>query len=97
MQDRDYYVPSRLDDQPRMLFWEMDEFFAMCIPFGIGIIIGYLFLGLIGGFLAAYAVGKLKAGRGRAIILHAIYWHMPSDSIFKMNRTPSSYIREFVG
>ena len=97
MEEKDFYVPSRLDDQPRMLFWEMDEFFAMCVPLGIGIIIGFIFIGIIGGFAAAYGVTKLKAGSGRAIILHAIYWHLPSDALFKMGRTPPSYIREFTG
>ena len=97
MEEKDYYVPSHLDDQPRMLFWEVDEFLAMCVPLGIGIVIDFIFLGAIGGLFAAYGVNKIKAGYGRAIILHTIYWNMPSDILFKMKRTPPSHIREFIG
>lgn len=47
------------------------------------------------GFFAAMGYQKLKAGRSRAVGLHAIYWYLPTTFGFRV--TPPSAVREFIG
>jgi type IV conjugative transfer system protein TraL len=89
-----YYIPRLLDAPPKAFYWDMDEFMAMAAPIGIGLIMGWFFIGAVLGLLAGYAVQKLKAGRGAYYMLHALYWYL---GFAKMQSTPPSYIREYIG
>ena len=89
-----YYIPRLLDAPPKAFYWEMDEFMAMVAPIGIGLIMGWFFIGAVLGLLAAYAIGKFKAGRGAYYMLHVLYWYI---GMGKLKSTPPSYLREFVG
>lgn len=89
-----YYIPRLLDAPPKAFYWDMDEFMAMVAPIGIGLIMGWFFIGAVMGLMAGYAVQKLKAGRGAYYMLHALYWYL---GFAKMQSTPPSYIREYIG
>ena len=97
MEDQDFYIPSHLDDPPRMFFWEIDQAIAAMVPLGLGLITGFLFTSLLLSIGAAILVGKIKAGRGRGVVSQAMYWYLPGDLILKLRRTPPSHVREFCG
>lgn len=97
MDEKAFYIPSHLDDQPRMFIWELDEFMLLAAPIGLGMFIQQIVIGVILGVFLSQQLKKIKLGAGRSIVMHALYWNTPSDWIFKMTRTPPSYMREFIG
>ncbi len=90
-----YEIPTHIDDPPMFYWWEMEEFVAALLPVGIGIVVGYLLIGILLGILSGYAVRTVKARSGRGVARHVLYWYLPSSLIFKLRRTPPSYLREW--
>ncbi len=60
MADR-YLLPRRLDDPELIGFWTIDEFLGMVIPFAWGILAQHVFLGIMLGAGAWFALRKAKS------------------------------------
>ncbi len=97
MNDLDYAIPRRIDDPAKLLWWEADEFITAIVALGIGVMAGSWLAGVVLCFGSVYGLSRLKAGGGPGHARRIIYWHLPANHIFGLQRTPPSHIREFVG
>ncbi|MBI3440932.1 MAG: type IV conjugative transfer system protein TraL [Proteobacteria bacterium] len=96
-QQEDYSIPSHLDDSIKFFMWDMDEAMAFLAPLGMGIFAGWPMVGGALGLGCAWALTKLKKGRGTKFIRHVGYWYLPFEKPFKGTRVPPSHIREYTG
>jgi len=89
-------IPRRLNDPPRMFWWDLDLALLVLAATLLGMIAGYFVTGVAGGLLAAWVYNRAKSGQHPAYALHLIYWYMPA-SVVKLKRTPPSHLRELIG
>ena len=85
MTDASLDIPRRLNDPPRMFWWDIDV--AL-------LVLGAALAGMVAGFfVSGCAIGLLLAS---AFALHLLYWHVPAF-ITGLKRTPPSHLRDLVG
>ena len=96
MSDVALEIPRRLNDPPRMFWWELDVALLVLAAALAGMISGFFVSGCAIGVLLASAYGRAKSGKHPAFALHLLYWHLPS-SLTGLKRTPPSYLREMTG
>lgn len=89
-----HYIPRRLDDRGKFLFWEIDVVGVAFVGILIGIVTEYRIGGLILGILLAAAYKKLKSGRHPGIAAHLSYWFAGTPTPKSL---PASHYREFNG
>lgn len=89
-------IPRRLNDPPRMFWWEIDVSLLFLAAVLAGMLAGYFVTGCAAGVALAWAYGKAKSGEHPAYALHLMYWHLPS-AVTGLQRTPPSHLREMVG
>ena len=93
----EHVILKTLDNQPRILFWELDEFLVMTVPVMLGIGVGS-FLLMISGFIAKPFYSKIKrCNRRRRQLLHTLYWNLPHSTFVQLGalkRLPPSHKRE---
>ena len=90
-------IIKTLDNQPRILFWDADEFLVLFVPVLVGIGIGSTLFMLL-GFPLKMAFSKTKSKRG-ACFKHRLYWALPTDFLRKrkvIHQFPDSHIRDIV-
>lgn len=95
--EQDFYIPRRLDDPAKFLFWEFDIAMIVVLGFVVGIYsanILILFGAITFSVLLAGAYGRLKAGRHPGMSKHIIYWNF---GVPKFQVTPPSHFREMIG
>ncbi len=68
-------MPRHIDSQPQIFWWEMDEFLAAFMVFGIGVIVGrwVALLGLAGAWVVVRAMRRWKEGELDGGLPHIIY------------------------
>lgn len=89
-----HYIPRRLNDNPKFLFWDWDVAIIFVLGAMVGIYCGMLKVGLIGGFGLAAGWSRLKSGKHPGIAIHVTYWFIGKPSLKEI---PAGYIREMVG
>ena len=89
-------IPRRLNDPPRMFWWDLDLALLVFSIALLGMITGYFVTGAALGFLAAWVYSMGKSGKHPAYALHLIYWYLP-ERVVKLKRTPPSHLRELIG
>lgn len=93
-------IIKTIDNMPRILFWRMDEFSIMILPFFLGISIGgYLGLFAIfsGPFLKCF-YSKICKKYPKGTLQHLLYWNIPKsvfDKSGKLKNIPGSHLRTF--
>lgn len=95
MDSRNYYIPRRLNDPPRLFFWDMDVAIVFLSFLMLGLLAGSVTLGLFAAIFAGYYFGKGKSGKHPAYTIHLAYWYLPLAS--GMEFVPPSHIREMNG
>jgi type IV conjugative transfer system protein TraL len=96
--DKNSTVPTikTLDNKPRVLFWEFDEFLSFVVPLFLGIGFGSLLLALTGIF-TKIIYSKIKKKMPFGMFLHKIYWIFPTRALRSVIKTlPPSHNREFI-
>ena len=92
-----YYIPKRLDDPERVMFFSSDEMMVLVIPF---IIIYFVLDMFIIAILVSSALcfwwKKFKGGDQANLHLYAMYWYYPAE-LMGLKATPKSYIRTYYG
>lgn len=92
-----YYIPKRLDDPERVIFFSSDEMMVLVIPF---IIIYFVLDMFIIAILVSSALcfwwKKFKGGDQANLHLYAMYWFYPAE-LMGLKATPKSYIRTYYG
>ena len=96
MTDVSLEIPRRLNDPPRIFWWDLDVAVLALAAALAGMISGFFASGCAVGLLLASAYGRAKSGKHPAFALHLIYWYLPS-AVTGLKRTPPSYLRELVG
>jgi conjugal transfer pilus assembly protein TraL len=91
-----YDIPRRLNDPPRLFWWDMDVAMIVLGAALAGMVIGFLLTGCLAGLLSAHLYARLKSGRHPAYALHLLYWHLPAF-MTGLRRTPPSHQREWHG
>ncbi|WP_338911972.1 type IV conjugative transfer system protein TraL [Mycetohabitans rhizoxinica] len=92
--DLSHYIPRRLDDAPKFLFWELDIAGIGLMGVLAGIATGFPILGLGLGVATAFFYSKLKTGKHPGIATHLLYWF---TGFPQPKELPSSHIRELNG
>lgn len=95
MADMKYLVPRKLDEPPRVFFWDFDVALVFLVSLGTGILVGKILIPAVIGLIAAGMYSKAKSGQHPGYLMHSMYWHLPLN--LGMRRTPPSYERDFVG
>lgn len=92
--DLSHYIPRRLDDVGKFLFWELDIAALGLIGMLLGIALGFPLIGLGAGIALAYVYSKLKTGKHPGMATHILYWFsgMPTPK-----ELPGSHLRELNG
>jgi conjugal transfer pilus assembly protein TraL len=96
MNDTSLDIPRRLNDPPRMFWWDIDVALLFLGAVLAGMVAGLFLPGCMAGVLLAWAFGKAKSGQHPAFALHLLYWHLPGF-VSGLKRTPPSFQRELVG
>ena len=96
MTDVSLEIPRRLNDPPRIFWWDLDVAILALAAALAGMISGFFASGCAVGLLLASAYGRAKSGKHPAFALHLIYWYLPS-AVTGLKRTPPSYLRELIG
>ena len=89
-------IPRRLNDPPRMFWWDLDVSLLVLAFALVGMISGFFLSGCVAGALFAAAYGRAKSGKHPAFALHLLYWHLPA-AVTGLKRTPPSWLREMAG
>jgi conjugal transfer pilus assembly protein TraL len=96
MSDVSLEIPRRLNDPPRMFWWDLDVSLLVLASALAGMISGFFLTGCALGLLLAAAYGRAKSGKHPAYALHLLYWHLPA-AVTGLKRTPPSWMRELAG
>lgn len=96
MTDVSLEIPRRLNDPPRMFWWDLDVSLLVLAFALVGMISGFFLSGCVAGGLIAAAYGRAKSGKHPAFALHLLYWHLPA-AVTGLKRTPPSWLREMAG
>ncbi len=89
-------IPRRLNDPPRMFWWDLDVSLLVMACTAAGMLFGYFLTGALLGLLCASAYSRIKSGRHPAYALHLMYWHLP-PAVTGLKYTPPSWAREMTG
>lgn len=92
--DLSHYIPRRLDDAPKFLFWEFDVAGLGLTGVFMGIATGFPVLGLLLGLALAFSYTKLKSGKHPGMANHLLYWF---TGVPTPKELPGSHIRELNG
>jgi len=90
------YIPRRLNDPWKIVWFELDVAIPWTIVFLLGLLADHWFVGVIIACIVARAIMKVKSDKHPAFALHWAYWYLP-EVFSKMKRTPPSHICEMVG
>lgn len=92
--DLSHYIPRRLDDSAKFLFWDIDVAMIGFAGVMLGISTGFPIIGMGLGMAGAYGYGKLKAGKHPGMATHLLYWF---TGFPEPKELPGSHIRELNG
>lgn len=96
----DNYIPRRIDDQWKLGFWDIDVaapvLFCMFLGWLAGTKVTFGLALLLGVYIARW-MKQMKADRHPAIVLHFLYWHLPSTPLTSLKATPPSDIDRMIG
>ena len=96
MTDLSLEIPRRLNEPPRIFWWDLDVAILALAAALAGMISGFFASGCAVGLLLASAYGRAKSGKHPAFALHLIYWYLPA-AVTGLKRTPPSYLQEMIG
>jgi|SaaInlStandDraft_3_1057020.scaffolds.fasta_scaffold31389_2 conjugal transfer pilus assembly protein TraL len=91
-----HVIIKSLDNLPRFLFWSLDDFLVMVIPFFIGMVMESLLVMVMGVLIRPF-YSKLKRRYPHGSLKHFIYWYFPHEACSKsgcFKNLPPSHKRE---
>ncbi|PJD94543.1 MAG: type IV conjugative transfer system protein TraL [Parachlamydia sp.] len=95
--ENSFVVIKTIDNMPRVIFWRMDEFIVMILPFFIGVCLGSILVTISGPFLKYFYTKTLKK-YPTGTLQHRLYWNLPKDAFEKsgkLKNIPGSHLRHF--
>lgn len=97
MVESKHYIYKTLDNEPRILYWPIDEFLVMVLPVFCGIVFGCFFL-MLGSFLKV-PYTRIKKRLSHRSTVHYAYWHLPTDymkGVGHFKSLPPTHHREYL-
>ena len=91
-----FEIPRRLNDPPRLFWWDLDVSLLTLSATLVGIVSGFFVTGIVIGLVLAAAYSRAKSGQHPAFALHLAWWTLP-PGITGLKRTPPSWQREMTG
>ena len=96
MKGENHYIIRSLDNPARFLFWEIDVFGIVVVPFLVGILAGS-FLMMGSGLVMGFFYKRLKKKFPNNSFKQKLYWHLPTDRLKGfVHKYPPSHIRELI-
>ena len=96
MDQNENYILNRLDKPLRFLGVNKDEAATLMIPLLGGLFMGWVLTGFALGIGSLSLLRTLKKQNEGAMLIHALYWHLPTYK--KSLKLPvPSHIREYIG
>ncbi len=92
--DLNHYVPSRLDDPEKFLFFRKDVAMIGLAGTVVGVVAGYPLIGVVAGVVLAAAWQKFSSGQHPGMSAHVMYWVLGQPAPKKL---PPSDLRELNG
>ena len=92
--DLSHYVPRRLDDGAKFLFWDMDIAMIAMLGVLVGMGLDYPILGMLAGVMGEFGYAKLTAGKHPGKPVHLMYCF---PGLPEPKEQPGSHIREHNG
>lgn len=95
--EHQHIIFKSLDNPARILFWNIDEFLLMALPFFIGVLLSSWCL-MFSGFIVKYIYSKFYKNHPRFILNHILYWYLPTGKLKKIGLFKSfapSHIRGY--
>ncbi|WP_175971922.1 type IV conjugative transfer system protein TraL [Burkholderia sp. BCC0322] len=92
--DLSHYVPSRLDDPEKFLFFRKDVAAIGLAGTIAGVATNHTLLGLVAGVAIAAAWQKFSSGQHPGMSAHVMYWVL---GMFGPKKLPPSDLRELNG
>jgi len=92
--DLSHYVPSRLDDPEKFLFFRKDVAAIGLTGTIAGVVASHTLLGLVAGVALAAAWQKFSSGQHPGMSAHVMYWVLGLPAPKKL---PPSDLRELNG
>lgn len=92
--DLSHYIPRRLDDAGKFLFWDLDVAGIALVGVLVGIGCGYPILGLLLGIALAFSYRKIKSGKHPGMAAHLLYWF---TGLPEPKELPGSHLRQLNG
>lgn len=96
MDQGQHTILNRLDKPLRFLGVNKDEALALMIPLLGGLFMGWVLTGFVLGLGTVSFLRMLKKRNEGAMLIHAIYWHLPTYKRSLKLSVPS-HIREYIG
>jgi conjugal transfer pilus assembly protein TraL len=90
------YIPRRLNDPFKMMWFDAEAVLAFSVIFVFGIAADHIKLAALIGALAALGVQKMKSDQHPGWSYHWLRWHMPARFL-PLRRVPPSHMREMIG
>ncbi len=85
-------IPRYIDDQPTILFWDMDEIVIIFLCVLVGLITGELTKIGLSGLVISKLISKLKQNKSEGYFLHVLYWW----GLMPLKGLPPSYKRSLI-
>jgi type IV conjugative transfer system protein TraL len=96
MDRNENFLLNRLDKPLRFLGINKDEALVVVIPLFGGLFMGWIISGFLVGMAALSLVRTLKKQNEGSMLIHALYWHLPTPKK-SMKLSVPSHIREMIG
>ena len=87
-------IPRKLEEPARILTLEPAQLTLLLGCVYLGITTRHVIGWIVAGFVLVLLYGKVVGTRRRGFSVHLAYWHLPLRTF---QRTPPSWIREFIG
>ncbi|MBS0272303.1 MAG: type IV conjugative transfer system protein TraL [Proteobacteria bacterium] len=96
MDQGEHTILNRLDKPLRFLGVNKDEALALMVPLLGGLFMGWVLTGFMLGLGTVSFLRTLKKRNEGAMLIHALYWHLPTYKRSLKLPVPS-HIREYIG
>ena len=89
-------IYNTLENTPRILFWELDEFISFALPLFSSILFSSLLLIPL-ALVSKYLYKKIKRRHSKVALIHLLYWYLPSYAFSgRLKGIPESHKRDFI-
>lgn len=72
---KEIHIPTRADQPMYLLLWSADQCMPVVVGFGIGLLVGQVFICTVIGMIVSHFYKKFKDLHADGYLYHIIYWY----------------------